>query len=227
MLESHRTPSRRLGWLGPAIVALGVAVAALGTYAVISGRPEPGDLLDRIEIDPERAIIVRTERAGERHFVELVEHSAGVDVLVWRALVPPYAGRPGAPGIAWGKNTITVRVIRGGRAEIFGLALDNAAKLGGFKLAPGKGPVVKQTSGPVTLTDHDRSYELVEGVGWHQLVAIDLATGEAVWKHDLAATAVDAAGIDDGTIWVRQAGVQRGFEVRTGSEKIERSSKSS
>ena len=219
---------RRLGWLGPAIVTVGVAVAALGAFAVVTGRPEPGDVIDRIELDRGRTIVVRGEVGGERNFVELFEAEAGDTRLVWQALIPPYAGRPSAPGIAWGKNAITVRVIRGGRAEIFGLAIANAAKLGGFKLAPGKGPVVKQTSGPVTLSDHDRSYELIEGAGWHQLVAIDLATGEGVWSQDLDGRAVDSAAIEDATIWVNQGGVRRTFDVRDGSEKIlKRSSKPS
>ena len=207
--------ARRLGWIGPAIIVVGVAVAGLGVYAMISGKPKVGAVIDTIAIDSHSRFVVRAEDGGDRNFVELVEDGE----LTWSALVPAYAGRPGAPGIAWSEHAVTVRVIRDQRAEVFALARDNAAKLGGFKLAPGKGPVVKQSIGPVTLTDHVRSYEIVEGPGWHQLVAIELASGQGVWLQDLSADPVDAAGISDGGIWIQQRGARRVFEVATGSER--------
>jgi hypothetical protein len=215
----------RLGWLGPAIVGLGVIVAAVGVWWMVTGRPKPGAVIDRIAVGDGRALVVRAEaEGGERNFVELVDGER----LVWQALVPPYAGRPGVPGIAWGQNTVTVRVLRDGRAEIFALAMANAAKLGGFKLAPGQGPAIKQTAEPVTLTDHIRSYELVAGAGWRHLVAIDLASGEGLWKQDLGGAAIEAAGIDDHGIWVQQNGTRRTFDARDGSEKVvPRSTKSS
>lgn len=206
---------KRLGWLGPAIVLVGVAVALGGLYLMITGRPEAGPVIDRIAIDDQRALVVRAERGGERNFVELVDG----DRVVWQALVPRYAGRPGAPGIAWGHGAVTVRVIRGGRAEVFAVSMSDAAKLGGFKLAPGTGPVVAQTTGPVTLTDHDRSYEIVRGDGWGQLVAIDLASGEALWKQELGAAPVTAGGVGDGTIWLEQGGQRREYDVRDGSSR--------
>ncbi|MEO8706137.1 MAG: hypothetical protein ABI867_39270 [Kofleriaceae bacterium] len=207
---------QRLGWLGPAIIGVAVIVAAVGVWWIVTGKPKPGDVVDRIDVGEGRAFVVRAEAdGGDRNFVELVEG----DKLVWQALVPAYAGRPGAPGIAWGMGTVTVRVIRDGRAEIFAIAMANAAKLGGFKLAPGKGPVVKQTTGPVTVTDHERSYELVGGAGWNQLVAIDLTSGEALWKQDLAGEPIEAAGVTDGAVWVTQRGRKRSFDVATGNER--------
>lgn len=206
---------RRLGWIGIAIVLVGVLVAVGGLYLMITNRPEVGEVIDTIAIDANRSLIVRNEQGGDRNFVELVEHGEPK----WRALVPPYAGRPGAPGIAWGQGTVTVRVIRDGRAEVFALAMSNAHKLGGFKLAPGKGSVVKQSRGPVTLTDHVRSYELVVGAGWSQLVAIDLATGEALWKQDLGEGPIDDARIEGGAVWIEQAGTRRAFAVGDGIER--------
>jgi hypothetical protein len=203
---------RRLGWLGPVIVLVGIVVACLGGWFLVAKRPEPGPVLEKIVIDEQHAFVVRAEVDSDRNFIELHEG----DQLVWRAMVPPYAGRPGAPGIAWGQGAITVRVIREGRAEIFGLAMQNASKLGGFKLAPGKGPVVKQTSGPVTLTDHERSYEFVSGEGWHEIVAIDLASGQAQWRQDLGGEPVQAAGIADGLIWIQQPGGRRTFRLSDG-----------
>ena len=206
----------RLGWLGPAIVIVGAAVAGAGAYAIVTNRPEPGSVIDRFEIDAESELVVRGEDGGDRNFVELHERGE----LKWRALTPTYAGRPGAPGIAWSNTAISVRVIRDGRAEIFALARENAAKLGGFKLAPGKGTVAKQTRGPVTLTDHERSYELIEGTeGWHQLVAFDLTTGVGIWLAELAGGPIEDAKIEDGAIWVTQNGVRRGFNTRDGQER--------
>jgi hypothetical protein len=208
---------RRLGWLGPAIVGLGAAIAAVGVYLILVGRPVAGVVIDRIELGDGRTFVIRSEVDGERDFVELMRADGE---LAWRALIPPYAGRPGAPGIAWGHGTVTVRVIRDGRAEVFALALGNAAKLGGFKLAPGKGPVVKQAVGPVTLTDHVRAYEFVGGADWNQLTAIDLATGEALWKQDLGAAPVTAATIestDPRLLTVTQGQVVQHFEVVTGT----------
>jgi hypothetical protein len=210
---------RRLGWLGPAIVGLGVVVAIAGVWIVVTGRPKAGDVIDTIEVDPVTSIVVRAEDGGDRNFVELHERSpANEDVLLWQALVPPYAGRRGAPGIAWSDKTVSVRVIRDGRAEVFALTRHDAAKLGGFKLAPGKGPVVKQTSEPVTLCDQVRSYELVAGVGWRQLVVIDLATGEGLWKQDLPGDPIEDAGLENAAVWVRQRGTRRAFRVIDGSE---------
>jgi hypothetical protein len=207
--------AKRLGWLGPAIVIVGIVVAGIGVWAMVSNKPTPGAVVDTIPIDARSQFVVRAEDGGDRNFVELIEDG---DVK-WRALVPAYAGRPGAPGIAWSELAVTVRVIRDHRAEIFALARDNAAKLGGFKLAPGKGAVTKQTAGPVTLTDHVRGYEIVEGPGWHQLVAIELGSGQGVWLQDLSADPIEAAGIADGGIWIEQKGNRRVFELATGSER--------
>lgn len=207
-------PRRRLGWLGPAIVLVGAAVAGIGIWYMAASRPEVGAVIDTIRIDDRAAIAVRAEQGGDRNFVELREG----DRLVWRALVPPYAGRPGAPGIAWSDTVVSVRVFRDHRAEVFALARRDAAKLGGFKLAPGKGPAVIAARGPVTLTDHVRSYEIVAGEGWHQLVAFDLMGGEGVWKQDLGAAPIDAGGIEGGAIWLSQAGRRRAFRATDGTE---------
>jgi hypothetical protein len=211
-------PRRRLGWLGPAIVIAGVAIAGLGTWYMARARPEVGAVIDTIRIDDRAALVVRAEQGGDRNFVELRDG----DRLVWRALVPTYAGRPGAPGIAWNRIAVSVRVLRDRRAEVFALAMNDAAKLGGFKLAPGQGPAEIATRGPVTLTDHVRSYEIVGGAGWHQLVAFDLSTGEGVWKQDLGPAPIDDGGIEagpePGVVWLLQAGRRRAFRVTDGAE---------
>ncbi|HSK04748.1 MAG TPA: hypothetical protein VK932_26035 [Kofleriaceae bacterium] len=209
---------RRLGWLGPAILIVGAAVAGLGTWYMATAKPRVGAVIDTIRIDDGASFVVRAEERGGRNFIEL--HDG--DGMVWRALVPPYAGRPGAPGLAWNRTAVSVRVLRGGHAEVFALAMRDAAKLGGFKLAPGKGPAVIATRGPVTLTDHVRSYEIVGGEGWHELVAFDLSTGEAAWKKDLGSIPIDDGGVvesaNGAAVWLLQGGRRRMLRGADGAE---------
>jgi outer membrane protein assembly factor BamB len=203
----------RLGWLGPAIVIVGIIVAAIGAWYVIHARPKAGAVIDTIAIGGTRSLVVRDEDGGERNFVELRDGER----VVWQAIVPPYAGRAGAPGIAWNERAVSVRVMRDQRAEVFAVAMTNGSKLGGFKLAPGKGPVTKPTAGPVTLTDHVRSYEIVAGSGWSQLVAFELSTGEPQWKQDFDGP-IEAAGVEGNVVWIQQSGRRRNFRAVDGVE---------
>jgi hypothetical protein len=171
-------------------------------------------VIDTIPIDGRRALIVRAEAGGDRAFVEL--HDG--DALVWQALVPHYAGRPGRPGIAWSPTAVSVRVVRDGHAEIFALAMHDAAKLGSLRLAPDHGPIIDAPEGPVTLTDHQRSYEVVSGPDWHQLVAIDLSTGRGLWSRELGKPAVHGGGIAYGVVWIDQGSGPEYFRARSGAD---------
>jgi len=113
-----------------------------------------------------------------------------------------------------------VRVDRdGGRAEVFAFTRANAAKLGALRLAQTKEPIHIHREGPITLTDHVRSYELVGGPGWHELIAIDLGSGEGAWKAELGPTPVTAGAVEQAKIWVEQAGKRRWFDAATGREE--------
>ena len=202
----------RLGWLGPALVALGAAVAILGAWYVLHARPTPGAIIDTIAIDATHKIIVRGEAGGDRAFVELYTG----DELMWQAYVPPYGGRPGAPGVAVGRSAVSIRIVRDGRAEIFAIARDTAEKLGGMGLGHGHGPIDPTATGPVTLTDNVRSYELVSGTDWHQLVAIDLAGGKPLWSVELGPRPVTAGGVEGSRVWVTQGADRRTFDVLSG-----------
>jgi hypothetical protein len=100
--------------------------------------------------------------------------------------------------------------------------MQNAAKLGGFRLAPTHEPNTTQPEGPITLTDHLRSYELIGGDGWHQLIGVDLHTGDAIWMIELGKEPVTDGGIDAGQVWVAQPGAVKGdkryFDAITGIE---------
>jgi outer membrane protein assembly factor BamB len=204
----------RLGWLGPVIVLVGIAAAVGATLYMVTVRPRAGAIVDTVAISAGEALVVRAEADGGRNFVELRRG----DKVVWQALVPPYAGRPGAPGLAWNQVAVSVRVIRDGRAEIFAIGIQDAKKLGRIGLAPDHGKVIKATTGPVTLTDHVRSYEIVSGDGWSQLVALDLTSGQAAWRHELGPVAVEAGGVADGAVWIRQNGIRKAFRATDGRE---------
>jgi hypothetical protein len=203
-----------LGWIGPAIVGIGVAVGALGAWYMVHARPAPGAEIDRIAIDDRHALVVRAEAGGDRAFVELRDDQA----VVWQALVPRYGGRPGAPGIAWSPTAVSVRVIRDGHAELFALSMHDASKLGGMRLAPDHGPIAAPADGPVTLTDHERSYEIVSGPDWHQLVAIDLASGHALWARELGPAPVRTGGVTPGRVWIDQGAGPHIFAALTGRD---------
>jgi len=208
----------RLGWLGPAIVLVGAAIAALGGWYVVHARPAAGAAIDTIAIDGRQSLVVRGESGGDRAFVELRDG----DQVKWQALVPHYAGRPGHPGIAWNQTAVSVRVIRDGHAELFALAMHDASKLGGMRLAPQHGKIVDDPASPVTITDNIRSYEVVSGPDWHQLVAIDLTSGKAQWYRELGAAPVRAAGVDHRGVWTDQGPApgagRRSFAPLTGEE---------
>lgn len=209
----------RLGWLGPLIVGVGAAVATVGIWYFQHARPVPGAVIDTVAVDGERTLVVRGEASGgERGFVELRDG----DRTVWQALVPRYGGRPGAPGVAWSATAVTVRVVRNGRAELFAIAFRDGSKLAGIRLAPEHGPVIDASTGPVTLTDHARSYELVAGAGWHQLVGIDLTTGRALWSRELGAAPVTAGGLTGsmtaGAVWLVQGGERRCYAAPSGHD---------
>jgi hypothetical protein len=205
----------KLGWLGPAIVGVGAAVAALGVWYIVHARPAAGPVIDTIAIDGRRALVVRGELGGDRAFVELHDGPA----LLWQALVPRYGGRAGAPGIAWSATAVSVRVVRDGHAELFALTMHDASKLGGMRLAPTHGPILLDPPGPVTLTDHVRSYEIVSGPDWHQLVAIDLTSGRALWARELGAAPVRRGGVAGGEVWIDQGAAPHAYAVMSGKDR--------
>lgn len=207
---------RNVGWIGIVIVGLGVAVAAVATWYILHARPKMGALIDSIPIDNDSHFELHEELAG-RSFIELVSHGE----LKWRALIPKYAGEKGRPGVAWNADAVTVRVDRGGKqAEVFALSMKDSAKLGGFRLAPDHPGAVTEKTGPITVTDHIRSYELIgEHDKWHSLTAVDLKTGKALWSADLGHWDVTDAGVEPPLyVWVVQAKQKRWYNVLNGNE---------
>lgn len=204
----------RMRWLGPTILALGLAVGGAGVWYMVHARPHAGAVIDTFEVGPKAQLVIRAEEGGDRSFLELDRNGS----TVWQALIPHYAGEKGRPAIAWNDTAVTVRVERSGKAEVFALGMADAVKLGGFRLAPEREPITTQKKGPITVTDHIRSYELVGGDKWHELVAVELRTGKALWKADLGHWEVQDAGVQMPYVWVIQAGQKRWYNVLNGNE---------
>ncbi|HEY6038831.1 MAG TPA: hypothetical protein VIV58_31330 [Kofleriaceae bacterium] len=201
-------------WLGPTILAVGLAVGGAGVWYMVHARPHAGAVIDTFEVGPNAQLVLRAEEGGDRSFLELDRNGS----TVWQALIPHYAGEKGRPAIAWNDTAVTVRVERSGKAEVFALGMADAVKLGGFRLAPEREPITTQKKGPITVTDHIRSYELVGGDKWHELVAVELRTGKALWKADLGHWEVQDAGVQMPYVWVIQAGQKRWYNVLNGNE---------
>lgn len=209
---------RRLNWIGIALFGVGAAVAVVAVLYWLHVRPTAGAEIDRVVVEDghgKAELIIRAEDGGDRSFVELVTDGE----VQWQALIPRYAGQKGRPAIAWGQGAATVRVERGGRAEVFALALVNGDKLGGIRLAAEHDPITTQPTGPITVTDHRRSYELVGGADWHQVVCIDLAGGKQLWKQDLGPEAVTAARVEGDTLVIEQGAHARRLAATTGAEQ--------
>jgi len=202
-------------YLGIIIVATGAAIAAGMIWFVIHVRPEPGAVIDRMTVAPNTEIVIRAEDGSDRDFIELHENGK----LKWQALIPHYAGSPGRPAIAYGPTAVTVRVSRDGHAEVFAFSTQSAEKIGGYRIAAEHEPIATHPDGPITLTDHVRAYELAAGPGWHQIAAIDLATGKGQWKRELGGQTITDGGVDATGVWLVQGGKRRLLDAATGADK--------
>jgi hypothetical protein len=204
-------------WLAPLLLGLGVAIGSLGVWYAVHARPTAGDYYEVFALDARTAVALRREVGSDRSFVELVELGRGVR---WQALIPPYAGRPDAPGIAASQVAITVRVRRDGKDELWALSTEDADKLGQVELRSGDARAGARAPGVVTVADHVQSFELV-GDATHAtaVTAILLAEGRAQWRVDLGADGVANAWLDGRALWIRTAagtvfGLARGDGAR-------------
>jgi hypothetical protein len=216
-VKTGKTAQTRLGFLGPAIVIAGALIAGVLIWYMQSVRPVAADVIDTVTIDAHHSLVMRKEAKSDRSFIEMRDGPT----VKWQALIPHYAGSPGRPAVAWSDGAVTVRVERDGRAEVFAFARGTAHKLGTLRLAPEHEPIETQPSGPISITDHahPRSYELVGGADWHQVIGIDLSNGTGLWRVDLGASPIEAAGVEGPTLWISQAGRRRTFDAATGHEQ--------
>jgi hypothetical protein len=199
-------PGRRLGWLGPALVILGLAVGGVAVWWMQRARPAPGDVIDALALDGEWAVVVRHERGSTRAFVELTSAKSGTR---WSALIPTYAGRPGVPAIAASQAAVSVRVIRDDGPELWALSAKNATKLGAISLTPYAAHPLVADPAVVTRGDARRglAFEVLTGETASTIVAVDLERGAVTWHRavagrvaalDVGATAIVATLADPG-----------------------------
>jgi hypothetical protein len=185
-------PGRRLGWLGPTVILVGLAVGGFGVWWMMRARPEPGPVIDALALDDEWAVVVRRERGTPRAFVELYSAKSGTR---WSALVPAYAGRPGVPAVAASQAAVSVRVSRDDGPELWALSAKNATKLGAISLSQyAKHPLVADPD-VVTRADLARglAFEVLTGTERSTVVAVDLERGAVTWHREVAGrvTAID------------------------------------
>lgn len=205
-MPGPKEPRRRLGWLGPALLAVGLAAGGTGIWYIRAAKPHPGAVIDTIPIGGGAKIVVSAEEGGDHSFIGVYDG----DQLRWQQLIPHYAGRAGRPAVSWSDagHVLSVRVERDGRQELWALGLPDGEKGGALFLAPEHEPLMSQLdletpedkSLPLSFHDGVRSYELVEGPGWHQIVGIDLPTGKALWKIELGRETVTRVELNGGQI---------------------------
>jgi hypothetical protein len=178
-------PTRRvrLGWLGPTLAAIGITAGTIGIYVMATSRPQPAAFLDVVAVGERGALVVRAEAgAGHRNFIELYEQGAG---MRWRALVPPYAGSPTAPGVQVTTRLVNVRVARGDRPELFSLALADSVKVGGLALADEWPPAPGAYSLPsgLVLDSGTRSFQLLGDAERGAVFEVSRTDGTTHWRH--------------------------------------------
>lgn len=200
--------------LGPLIVITGLAVGALGIWWMKHARPTPGAFVDAIAVEPGAFVAIRQEAHSNNNFVEIHQN----DRLQWRALVPTYAGKLGAPAIGLGSETITVRFVRGGHSEIFGLTIKDARKLGS------QGMVKARPASPtghcgavVTLTDRRNAYEVMVGDTWNELAAIEVNSGALRWTAKVPSGVISAGYVAEEGVWLTINGKLTGFRTSDGA----------
>lgn len=201
------------------VLVLGFGAGALATWFMIGARPKAGAFIDAVAT-PDGALAIRHERSSGRAFVELWR-LADDDRLRpgWSGLVPPYAGRPGVIAAAATHAVATVRVIRGGRPQLFAFDLVHGDKIASFDLdetLPARPEAWTLPAVGTTGADVHTIEALGDGKGGAVLIAADLDRRSLVWRRTLPWApsqvwiAGDAVGATDGAH-------QAGFALATGA----------
>jgi hypothetical protein len=212
MTKSPRASGK---WLAPLILGVGVAVAALGVWVMVSSRAHAGAYYEVLATDGPYAVALRHQDGSNRSFVELIETGKGVR---WQAMVPQYAGSPTAIGLAASPTAITVRVTRNGQDELWALSTEDSEKLGQLGLVPGGPAPGVQPPAVVTVADAVQSFEFAGAPDRAtSVVGIELATGAPKWRVELGPISVRGAWLADKTLWIDTSGGPKGLDRATGT----------
>lgn len=185
--EPEPRRKKRLGWLGPVVVVVGIAVGSVGIWWMKQSRPVPGPYIDVLALDAEWAVAVREQLGSANAFVELRHASRG---LVWRALIPPYAGSPQSLALAGSSTAIAVRFVRGRQEHLWALHTLTGKKMGSVHLGDALGAAPVRTFG-----DGKIAFQVVRNTDGYALSAIDLGVGSELWRKSIGADPVFAATI--------------------------------
>lgn len=202
-----------------AVLVIGFGAGALASWFMLRARPVPGPFIDAVAT-PDGALVVRHEAKSDRAFVELwIGHGEKL-ARRWSGLTPRYAGHPGMIAAAATRSVATVRVIRGGRPQVFAFDLVHGAKLASFELdqtlpdAPSAWTL--PTVGTVGADSHAIE-ALGTADGGAALIAVDLDGRRLTWRRTLPWQPA-RVWIADGKVGAATAdgAQQAGFDLASG-----------
>lgn len=202
-----------------AVLVIGFGAGALASWFMIGARPRVGAFVDAVAVDG-GALAIRKEKTSDRAFAELWRVDGDRVVSGWSGLVPRYAGRPGVITAAATRAVATVRVIRGGRPQLFAFDLVHGAKIASFELdrtLPASPAAWTLPSVGTIGADEHAIEALADGQGGGVLIAVDLGKRALVWRKTVPWTparvwiAGDTVGAADAS-----GAQQAGFALATG-----------
>lgn len=197
------------------VLAIAFALGGLGSWWLVRARPEPGAFLDALALPDGGAVVIREERGTEHAFIEVHDR----DRLLWRGLVPHYAGRPGTMAVAVSPAVLTVRVARGGHPHLFAFDTRTGSKITSFDLMVDEPPDAAAYTLPsiATVGAGDRSVEvLARPGGGARLVLVELRERRLAWKVDVAAPP-DEVWVTDTAVVARTGSARAAWHVVTGT----------
>lgn len=188
------------------VLAIGLSLGAVGSWWLVRSRPTPGEFIDVLALPNGSAVVIRHERGTDHTFVEV----RGPDRLLWRGLVPRYAGSPGTLATAATATVLTVRVTRSGHPVVFAFHTATGRKLASFGLADDLPPDPHGYTLPgiATVPAGERSVEVLgRPGGGARLILVELSARRLAWRVDLPAPPDE--------VWVEADAVlaRRGTEV--------------
>ncbi len=202
------------------VLVVGFGAGGLASWFLIGARPVPGAFIDALAT-PDGVLAIRHERSSDRDFVELWTEQEEAPGLRrhWSGLIPRYAGHPGVMAAAATRAVATVRVIRGGRPQLFAFDLVHGSKIDSFDLDPTLPIAPEAWTLPevgTTGADAHTIEALATAEGGAVLIAVDLAGHALTWRRTLP-WAPTRVWIDADVVGATATGHEAGFELMTGA----------
>lgn len=169
----------------PLLMAVSLIVGVAGIVWMRTQAPVVADVIDEYRA-AQGLLRVRRVADSSNHMLEFRDTT---DHVRWQALIPTYAGRPGASGLAMSDTAATVRVVRSGHAELWSFRMRSVpggaagSKLGALDLTQARpASPTSYTVAPVTFaqgaaTDGYLTYEVLGDDTFTEVVVMDLTQG--------------------------------------------------